>query len=79
MARLVFPFVRSFRLIAPIFLPPQNVSPRNRIPRATQREVANVKCLRFDLDLRFESLRDMTDRKISARQLPADKKTKCRG
>jgi hypothetical protein len=27
MARLVFPFVRSFLLTAPIFLPPQNVSP----------------------------------------------------
>ena len=27
MARLVFPFVRSFLLTAPIFLPPQNLSP----------------------------------------------------
>jgi hypothetical protein len=26
MARLVFPFVRSFLLTAPIFLPPQNLS-----------------------------------------------------
>jgi hypothetical protein len=79
MARLVFPFVRSFLLTAPIFLPPQNLSPGTEFRGLHKEKSRMSKGLRFDPDLRCESLRDMTDCKISARQLPADKKTKCRG
>jgi hypothetical protein len=43
MARVVFPFVRSFLLTAPISLPPQNLSPGAKFRAATQREVANLK------------------------------------
>jgi len=44
MAPLVFLFVRSFRLTAPIFLPPQNLSPGAKFRRAhkDKSQMANV-------------------------------------